>query len=94
VTDEAGSTTLNLICYDTDAKTVQVLLDCGADPNIKNKNGETPVLAAVDGWNAKVVSLLVRHGADKNIAISGSASNSALQRHIDTLLRIADHASP
>lgn len=94
VTDEDGRTTLNLICYYANAKTVQVLLDKGANPNIKDKSGETPLLSAVDGWNAKVVKLLIQHGAEKNIATSWSASNPVLQKHIDALLRLADHSRP
>lgn len=42
----------------------RVLLDAGADPNLPENNGQTPVFgAATQGWNS-VVQLLAERGAD------------------------------
>jgi len=44
---------------------VEFLLEHGADPNIKNNDGSTPLHYAAD--NSKVVEVLLEHGADLNI---------------------------
>ncbi|KAI9762377.1 MAG: hypothetical protein M1840_001270 [Geoglossum simile] len=41
---------------------VQALLDCGADPNIKNPDGKTPLFLAAMRGHAKVVELLLVEG--------------------------------
>jgi ankyrin repeat protein len=48
---------------------VKLLLEHGADPNIKNKDGITPLHWAVfkSGVHVEVVKLLLEHGADPNI---------------------------
>jgi ankyrin repeat protein len=47
-----------------DAKFVQFLLDCGADPNVPDIKGRSPLMTAVHHRNREVVALLLESGAD------------------------------
>jgi ankyrin repeat protein/Cdc6-like AAA superfamily ATPase len=48
-------------------KTVQVLLDAGADVNLKNKGGNTALHVAAEGSKVEVVDLLLKAGADVTV---------------------------
>ena len=45
-----------------------MLLEHGADPNITDKYGQTPLMYAVGTEWIKMIPLLVKHGADVNSA--------------------------
>ena len=47
---------------------LQLLLECGADPNNVDKDGETPLYSAVVGGNQDLVKQLLDKGADPNKA--------------------------
>jgi ankyrin repeat protein len=47
---------------------VQLLLANGADPNVQQRGGWTPLLQAVDNYNIGMVKLLLDYGADPGIA--------------------------
>lgn len=53
----------------TDA--VEMLLSLGADPNIMEDSGWTPLLGAADEGHADIVKLLLEHGADIHQTIRG-----------------------
>lgn len=40
----------------------------GADANLADSDGQTPLLAALEGGDADIVQALVDHGADVNLA--------------------------
>lgn len=44
-------------------KTAELLLDAGSDPNVENQYGNTPLLLAVSRADARLVNLLLAHGA-------------------------------
>jgi len=48
-------------------KEVRLLLEYGADPNIKNGLGRTPLFIASTGW-IESVRLLIAHGAEVNVS--------------------------
>jgi ankyrin repeat protein len=64
-----GTTSLHGACLEADLKTVAVLLECGADPNARTKDGLTPLLY-VEGMKRKagveIIKLLLMAGADPN----------------------------
>lgn len=46
------------------ADVVKALLDVGADPNLINKNGFTPLHLAIDKNNPEIINILLDNGAD------------------------------
>ncbi len=84
-TDNDGCRVLQMVCSTGSAGSVLELLRKGADVNWKNKRGETPLLAAVEGWNAPVTKLLMDSGANRNVASELSETDAALKLRIDKL---------
>ncbi|MBO7454124.1 MAG: ankyrin repeat domain-containing protein [Alphaproteobacteria bacterium] len=65
--DADGNTPLNKITqWDRNIELIKYLVDQGADPNIKNKDGDTPLIKAVWWKSIKVTKYLIDHGADVN----------------------------
>ncbi|MGC8908241.1 MAG: ankyrin repeat domain-containing protein [Desulfomonilaceae bacterium] len=63
--DEATLLILSAGCGHADV--VRTLLGKGADVNLPNRNGWTPLMAAVAKGHEGVVELLLEHGADPNM---------------------------
>ena len=62
-----GDTPLHCACrHPADLQIVDILLDLGADHNLKNKKGETPLLCAVELNNKDAVESLLFAKADPN----------------------------
>ena len=49
---------------DAQRQTVSVLIELGADPNVTDKNGTTPLLRAIRNRNAEAVEVLLDRGAN------------------------------
>lgn len=74
----------------------RVLLEAGADPNVRRSDGELPLLLCAEAQNLKLVTLLLQYGAGKTIneiggvlgwsSLSHAASNFDIPM-IDLLLR-------
>jgi len=64
--DDKGATPLHVAAEYGYSEIVEVLLEHGADPNIRDKYGETPLHVAAAFGNSKVVEVLLEHGADPN----------------------------
>ena len=47
-----------------DHEAVRALLEAGADPNVRQQGGFTPLLSAVHNDDVRSTELLLRHGAD------------------------------
>ena len=72
--DKWGWTPLMWACYFKNYDIVRLLLEKGADPNLKSKDGyqsipvgSTPLMMAACNGHAMIVKLLLKHKADKNI---------------------------
>lgn len=59
-----------VICGHYDAS--KLLLDRGADPNLRNKVGEVPLHQAADAGSERLVQLLLEAHADPNIISCGT----------------------
>ena len=66
-----ASTSLNDSAKQGDADTVRALLEAGADPNVANKGGFTPLYWATRAGHVDVVTVLLEAGADPNVANKG-----------------------
>lgn len=57
---------------------VDVLVRCGADPNLHNRKGVSPISAAAHKGNIPIMELLIQHGAAVN-AVNVSGSTALIQ---------------
>jgi ankyrin repeat protein len=87
---EDGTTALHLAVFDKDAEAIcQKLIDLGADPNLTDDEGMTPLTALVnndkknDSYNPNVVKLLLKAGA-----IFDKDSHQAKQYTINNLVEL------
>jgi len=62
-----GATPLFFAVMNDNAKLTELLLEHGANPNIRYKKKETPLLLALMKDNLKIAELLLKHGANPNI---------------------------
>lgn len=69
--DDHGSSLLHRAVEKQEIKLVELLLNCGADPNVRNKMGYTPLHLAVLYNNYNIVEILINNNANVN-----SRSNS------------------
>ena len=53
--------------YDVPFEITDILLKAGADPNIQDINGDTPLIVAVRRTSLEKVELLLHNGADRNM---------------------------
>ena len=57
-TDEDGDTALHKAAFFGHLEVVEVLLEAGASPNVKNQAGVTPWMAAKAPWSAEIAGLI------------------------------------
>jgi ankyrin repeat protein len=70
------------------AETVRALLEGGADPNVKEKNGQqTALMWAAAGSHSDVTEALVRHKADVDARSKNGATALMFAARGDTLFR-------
>lgn len=64
--DSWGTTPLDST-WDSRIATVEFLIKCGADINLKNSEGETPLYLVSREGRVAMTELLLKHGADVNL---------------------------
>ena len=69
---ENGRTPLQFACViNPNQELIKLLLESGANPNLKGERGFTPLMSCIDGLDrgvrAQAAQLLLEHGADPNI---------------------------
>ncbi len=63
--DKDGNSYLHMACQSHSLEAIKILLDLGADPNIEDKRGFSPITRALGGLderNAKVLELMLQNG--------------------------------
>ena len=63
-----GETALHIVVKRGDMAYLAYLLAAGADPNLKDKGGNTPMMVAVNANEISAIDPLVSHGANINLA--------------------------
>lgn len=76
--------------YDENSSVAEYLINNGADINVTNEDGETPLMYASKVHNIKVIELLIQKGADVNFYKGGStalisACEYSHERNIDVI---------
>lgn len=96
VADVSGTSPLHLLMQTKPHKDllslVQLLLEAGADPNLANEQGQTPLMLAVDGRSHERVKLLLKHGAQ--IAGRDKGTGESILHHwlkLGTVMDLADY---
>lgn len=74
----SGSYALNAAAVENEIDVIRILLDHGANPNVQNSQGDTPLICATKyaGGKAGTVELFVNAGAD--LGIRDNKGNTAL----------------
>ena len=78
-----GATVLHAIAWAGNEEGIRIYLENGADPNLRNLDGDTSLHAACTGWEKSAVRALVLAGADPEF------KNVAGQRPIDAAPMLA-----
>jgi hypothetical protein len=82
-----------LLC---DAERIKKLLEEGADPNIRDRGGNTPLHFAASKGCAEVARLLLRHGADPNAQDKNGETPlhvAAYGGHVDVARLLLEHGA-
>lgn len=70
IIDDYGNTPLLLAVQNNNLNTAQILLNLGANPNVKNRASYTPLYFAVYKRNSDMARLLLKYGANPNLGIA------------------------
>lgn len=65
--DDEGTSYLHIACQSHYFEAIKILLELGANPNINNNRGKSPVLKAIGTMNEKnndILELMLQHGLD------------------------------
>jgi ankyrin repeat protein len=65
----SGSYALNAAAVENEVEVMRILIDHGANPNVQNSQGDTPLICATKyaGGKSTTVELLVNAGSDRGI---------------------------
>jgi ankyrin repeat protein len=78
-----GATALLVAVFSKQLEAARILLACGANPNVRDDEGDSPLRVSVEQNNYEMAALLLRCGAYKKINSYGGLSGmSALGRAI------------
>ena len=63
-----GRTVLFDVCMDGNLELVKILIENGADVNVKDVLGQTALFNACENGNRELLEYMIKHGADVNVA--------------------------
>ena len=84
--DTEGYGYLYLACYNYNTQIIKLLLELGANPNIRDCNGKTPIIVlniSPVEINVEILELMLQHGLDLNIRLSSVYRNRTLKEIFD-----------
>ena len=91
-----GWTDLHSAAFDGNVEEVKELLKKGANPNVREKDGDTPLHVAARKGSVDVVELLLKHGADPNILDKYGWTplhNAAREGHVEVVKLLLEHGA-
>jgi len=65
--EDRGSTPLIDSAMGRHKEVIKILIDAGADVNIKNRDGQTALIIVVGAGDVEITEILVKAGADPDI---------------------------
>ena len=75
---------LPIVIAADDPKLTRLLLQYGADPNVKDQRGVTALMAAIQSGNKEVIRILREHGAEEDIfSAIGSRNRRSVARMLE-----------
>ena len=95
-TDKQGNSALHIAARKSLTRTVQLLADCGADPNAVNDNEQTPLHTGAGGWKdcPELCEILLKHDASIN-AVDKDGNQAfhfaCRQNHTKTAVTLLSH---
>ena len=84
--DTEGCGYLYLACFNCNIQIIKLLLELGANPNIRDCNGKIPILLldiAPYDVNIVILELMLQHGLDLNIRFSSAYRHKTLKEILD-----------
>jgi ankyrin repeat protein len=94
-TRDTDGSTLLLIAVNTNREpVVKFLLALGANPNVTDAKGWTPLISAADEGNAANVQMLLAAGADRGATMRGKTAEAQaeIKGHREVARMIREHA--
>jgi ankyrin repeat protein len=88
-----GEGALHIVVRRDDSRYLSYLLAKGADPNLKNRQGDTPLLIAVDRGFTDLIPILIKGKANPNLAGDGGQTpliKAVLRRDTDMVRALID----
>ena len=91
----AAALELKIAAIKGDLGDLLILLDEGADPNVLDEGGETPLIHAAYAGHAEVVLLLLERGANPNVASDGDTAltHALFKDHLETAGILLKHGA-